>query len=265
MKSGRFAPLTKERCLEVIREESDRLAQAALRGLEARVPRYPDWNVADLVVHTGLIHDWVERIVSERASERLSRNSPPKWEGDAAVLIGWFHTGAGRLLTTLSAADPATEVWSFAGEGRVSFWLRRMAHETATHRWDAESAVGTAQPFADDLAVSGIAESLQMHLPQDDASLAGNGELVALAASRDGDVLALLELRDGGVQAVRSEAGAGTGGRIDATVRGELTDLWLMLTARAASDALSVEGDIEVYRRLVAAIGRVGVPGRPAR
>lgn len=259
-----FTPLSKERCLAVVREESESLAKAAQRGLAAKVPRYPDWSVADLVVHTGLVHDWVERIVRELAQERLDRQPPPTWNGTAGILLGWFRSGAERLAATLTAADPATAVWTFAGEHQVSFWLRRMAHETATHRWDAESAFGTAEPFAADLAASGITESLAMHLPHDDTELAGSGERIALVPTGGAAMVALLELDGGRVKSVRPGEGVDADGRTDATIRGSLTELWLLLTGRSIEARLSVEGDRAVFDRLIAAVGRVGVPARPA-
>jgi hypothetical protein len=50
----------------------------------------------------------------------------------------------------------------------ASFWVRRMVHETAIHRVDAELAVGlTSEPIETDLAVDGIDELLTVFLAQE--------------------------------------------------------------------------------------------------
>ena len=49
----------------------------------------------------------------------------------------------------------------------VGFWYRRMAHEAAVHRVDAEAAFAEITPVAPDLAVDGVDEILQLFLGGD--------------------------------------------------------------------------------------------------
>ena len=57
-----------------------------------------------------------------------------------------------------AGSDP---VWTFTGSRPASFWARRMAHETAVHRADAEITVGRQPEIDADIAVDGIDEWLE--------------------------------------------------------------------------------------------------------
>ena len=56
-----------------------------------------------------------------------------------------------------AGSDP---VWAFGRLRPASFWGRRMAHETAVHRADAELATGREPAFAPDIAADAIDEWL---------------------------------------------------------------------------------------------------------
>jgi uncharacterized protein (TIGR03083 family) len=58
-----------------------------------------------------------------------------------------------------AGSDP---VWAFGEMRPASFWARRMAHETAVHRADAEIAVGRTPDLAPELAADAIDERLGM-------------------------------------------------------------------------------------------------------
>lgn len=152
--------------LDLIRAEIDAMAKVAAQGdFAARVPGCPDWDLAELVRHTGRVHRWVTEIVRTRATERVD------WKlldldlpDDPAGLPHWLAAGADPLLAELWA-DPATEVWNFTGGGHVGWWRRRMLQETAVHRADAELALGLDPVIAPDVAADGIAELLDVLLP----------------------------------------------------------------------------------------------------
>ena len=99
----------------------------------------------DLLRHTGYIHRWATRHVTECPDHVL--DGPPEEEilrGGAPdpELLGWFRAGHAALVETLTTADPALECATFmAAPSSLAFWARRQAHETAIHRADAESAV----------------------------------------------------------------------------------------------------------------------------
>lgn len=128
----------------------------------APVPTCPDWTVARLIEHTGSVHRWVTRMVSTRASERLDRRSlelglPP----DEAAYPGWLAAGAAPLLSELRSAGPDARVWAWGTDhGTGLWWARRMLHETAMHRADAQIAAGIDPVFDPVAAADGIEEFL---------------------------------------------------------------------------------------------------------
>ena len=86
-------------------------------------------------------------------------------EGDA--IHDWFDERRTSLLAALSGADPAASVWTFAGTSDAAWWSRRMASETAVHRWDVEvalSALEQVHPIDSDLATDAVAEDLEVSL-----------------------------------------------------------------------------------------------------
>ena len=228
--------------LEAIRADSAALADAARKGLDARVPSCPDWDVADLVRHQGRVHQWVNETVKTRASERIDHaRLPPAPDDD---VIGWFERGAATLIATLDQVDPDEPVWNWSSGPQVaSFWPRRMAHETSVHRWDGESAHAIASPIAAELAVDGIDEMFDVFLGSgrfdDDATLGGSLHLHA--TDRAGEWL--VRINAGRVEVTREHA------KGDAAVRGTASDLLLFLWNRVPSSSLEVFGDEALVQR----------------
>lgn len=116
-------------------------AAAAQAGLDAKVPTCPDWQVRELLLHTGAVHRWATSFVAEAHDSFRPFGEPPRLDGEP--LLDWFREGHGRLVDTLSAAPPDVECWHFLpAASPLAFWARRQAHETAVHRADAEAARG---------------------------------------------------------------------------------------------------------------------------
>jgi uncharacterized protein (TIGR03083 family) len=148
-----------------LRDQGTLLAEAAGRaGLDAAVPTCPPWAVKDLLRHTGYVHRWAARHITEcpprvldgpSEAEILRRGAPDP------DLIAWFVAGHAALAGTLAAADPALECGTFMdAPSPLAFWARRQAHETAIHRADAESAGGVRPEYPPDFAADGIDELL---------------------------------------------------------------------------------------------------------
>src|SRR5579859_514116 len=97
--------LAPERYLERLRSDGAALGAAAARDTGARVPGCPDWDVAALVGHTGVIHRWVAEILRTRARERPSRRGFGPPEGGPAVL-DWYGAGLGLVVAALEEAGP---------------------------------------------------------------------------------------------------------------------------------------------------------------
>jgi len=237
--------------LEVVTRESTALADALRAGdVNAPVPSCPGWTIARLVKHTGTAQRWADAIVEQRSTQPVDAKSidlglTSDVESDAHRLATWFEDGAAHLTATLADAKPDAEVWSWAGDHRVGFWSRRMAQETAVHRWDGEAARGAARAIDGELAVDGIEERFD-NLPATSARrgmvMTGAGETVHLhCTDRDGEWL--VRLRADGPEITREHA------KGDVAARGSASDLLLLVYGRIAPEQVDVFGDVEVLRR----------------
>ncbi|HEY3735148.1 MAG TPA: maleylpyruvate isomerase family mycothiol-dependent enzyme [Streptosporangiaceae bacterium] len=253
--------------------EGELLARTAERiPLDTRVPTCPGWRMRDLLAHLGYVHRWAAGYVAEARTEMVPR--PDEVEllrlapGDDE-LIGWFREGHARLVSVLSAADPAVRCWTFLpAPSPLAFWARRQAHETAIHRVDAQLAaalVRDEEPRAFDprFAADGIDELL-MGFGRRGRRQAPDGRPGALwlrAADGDGTgdgagpAWAVgLGAEHTEISRVQVPAGAGAAdepaGRY-CEISGPGSDLYLMLWNRKPPGALSVRGDpalLEAWR-----------------
>ena len=243
--------------IQAIRDEAAGLADAAGHGLDAPVPRYSGWTLADLVCHTGDIHRWVTGMIEERATDRVPRAALGS-QVDPTALTTWFAEGARRLADVLEVTEPHIPVWTMTDERTVGFWRTRMAHETSIHRWDAQSAHGVAKPIASWLARSGIAESMMRHLPGAGTEIGGSGERLRLRClDEPGEwTITLLPTE------LRVEDGPGPRA-VEATVAANASDLWLLLGGRSFGAQLRVSGDRSILERFEAALQLATVPQLP--
>nr|WSY56884.1 maleylpyruvate isomerase family mycothiol-dependent enzyme [Streptomyces sp. NBC_00886] len=148
--------------VRILDQEGGLLASAAEEaGADAKVPTCPEWQVRDLLRHTGMVHRWATAFVAEGYTEHHPDAGLPDLDG--AELVAWFREGHRSLVDALSAAPPDVECWHFlAAPSPLAFWARRQAHETTVHRVDAESARGgTPGEIAADFAADGIDELLR--------------------------------------------------------------------------------------------------------
>src|ERR671938_68607 len=91
-----------------------------------------------------------------------------------------FRAAVGQV----DALDPGLPAWNPAPQAkRVEYWYRRMAHETALHRWDAQMAVGLGEPIEAKLAADGVTEVLDTDTLLDD--LPHHERVVAAATASD--------------------------------------------------------------------------------
>ena len=150
------------RYVEILDREGRALASAAERaGTGAKVPTCPDWQVRDLLRHTGTVHRWAASYLREGHTERRPLGDPPELDGPE--LVAWYREEHRRLVDTLAGAAPDVACWAFLpAPSPLEFWARRQAHETAVHRFDAEAALGgTPSRVAGDFATDGIDELLR--------------------------------------------------------------------------------------------------------
>jgi uncharacterized protein (TIGR03083 family) len=241
------APLAVGRYLESIRADGLALIAAGDGRLQLDVPSCPGWTIGDLVWHVGEVHRFWNQIAARQLldpEEIEEGERPPEDE-----LLAWYGEGLAELLATLGAADPAEPVWSWASASPVeTSWIhRRMAQETAVHRWDAQDATGEDAPIAADIAADGIDEFLTWFLDADE--LAEGAETVGLEATDAGATW--IARVAGGELTVRSADRASALGPVEARARGTASDLLLLLWRRVRLDALDVSGDPAALARFI--------------
>jgi uncharacterized protein (TIGR03083 family) len=149
--------------LEAIDVHADGLKRAALKaGPAAPVPNCPKWTVHDLVTHIAFVHSFAVGLAMNRPAKPAP---PPDWED----VLGWWD-GQRLALREALAKDPETPAFSpYPGfDVTVGDWTRRMAHETAIHRLDAESALEDVPPtrFSPEFANDGVDEFLTYLTPR---------------------------------------------------------------------------------------------------
>lgn len=231
--------------LAAIRTETNLLAVAARRGLDAVVPACPGWDVASLLAHVGQVHRfWTGTL------RQGDGTMGPRPEVPDSVTVDWFEAGAAELLADLEEAGPDRPMWNWSGRDQRARWLyRRMAQETSVHRWDAQSAHGVQEPIETELATDGVDEVLDVFLPAylDDVDNPGEvslGGSVHLHATDTPHGEWVLRLDKGELLLGHSHE------KGDVAVRAPASDLLLLLWGRVALDAVEVFGDAEILTRL---------------
>ncbi len=235
--------------LDYLDSDGAALAGAARSAPSAQIPSCPEWDMTGLLAHLGAVHRWVDHLVATKSAEYVKRQHPTF--ADSGTAIAWYEEGLDQLLGTLRSVDPDQLVWNWfdAKAAPSRFWIRRMAHETAMHRWDGEAAAGDPTPIAADLAVDGVDEFLSFvgrWLTR--APVAGlQGSLHLHATDADGEWT--LNLWPDRLEQRREHAKA------DAAVRGPASDLllWMLNREPADSPRLQVFGNhsiIEGWGRL---------------
>jgi uncharacterized protein (TIGR03083 family) len=225
--------------------------------LTRQVPTCPDWTMRQLITHVGRAHRWATAIVTTRSAEPIPFREVPdgKLPGDQREHADWLRGGAARLVDAVHAAGD-DRVWTHPGPGPAWYWARRMAHETAVHRADAQIALGQRPQIDPATAADGIDEWLGFLAAPDPGedwpSLAGlHGKVLHVHVTDEevADGEWMIRPTAGGVMV---EPGHGKG---DVAVRGPASDLLLLLMRRVPPGDSPVEvlGDAAVLDELLAA------------
>jgi uncharacterized protein (TIGR03083 family) len=222
--------------LEAVERESAALADALAAGpLDATVPTCPEWTLAELGAHVGNVLGVWSHVLCEATGRHKPQLGDAPTDGDLAA---WFRGCAGALVEELRATPPNVEVWTWMPDDRSpAFVARRMAHEVAVHRVDAELAQGSATPIEAELAADGIEEVLLITSQQEPP--AGDGQTLHLHGTDRGDEW-LLTLGAEGLGVERRH------GKGDLALRGSVSDLELVLYQRPPSGPVEHLGDDEV-------------------
>jgi uncharacterized protein (TIGR03083 family) len=223
-------------------------AAVATAPFDARVPACPDWTVADLLRHLAQVHYFWGTIITAGAS---GPDDVPRVASVAdSELLPDYDVHLAALLAALSSRAPQDRAWTWADDHSIGFIARRMALETAVHRWDAEAASGAPAGIEPGLASDGIDEFLEHFLPDVEEASTQVGGSVHIHC---GDVAGEWTIRPGddGYDVTREHA------KGDCALRGAASDLLLALWRRVGTETIDVVGDVQVATRFLAATNLV--------
>ncbi len=226
-----------------LREQAAELRSAAVRaGADATVPTCPGWDVRQLVRHLARVCAMVDLALDSPPGGE--RPQPPHAPEDFDDALRWWDEHLDALSTKLSTSDQQRPVWSFFPSGTAASWSRRIAHETAIHRLDAECALADLGPehvrgliFDPALAADGVDEVLNTLLPalRDWPERSDEGRVLYHAA--DAEHAWLVTFRPGEAPEVRTPRDAAL--EIDTTLAGTADALYRRVWGRPSTAAIS--------------------------
>ncbi|MFH0517547.1 maleylpyruvate isomerase family mycothiol-dependent enzyme [Streptomyces sp. M41] len=197
-------------------------------GADAKVPTCPEWQVRDLLRHTGMVHRWAATFVAEGHTSYHPDGGLPDLDG--AELLAWFREGHRHLVGTLADAPADVRCWHFLpAPSPLAFWARRQAHETAVHRFDAEAARG-GEPSGIDaaFAADGIDELLcAFHARPKSRVRSADPRVLRVRATDIEDAVWTVRLSQEPPVAERTDAG-----QADCEIAGPAAQLYLSLWNR---------------------------------
>jgi uncharacterized protein (TIGR03083 family) len=236
-----------DRLLDTLDIEATVLAETVDEArTDLRIPHAPGLTVGETARHVGSVY----RMVLEWT--RIG-DSPESWQrepGPFQSLRDYVASGARALVDELAGHDPGEpcSTW-WAADSTYGFWRRRMAHETAIHRGDVQSAVG--QPVADvedTFAVDGVDEVLTLWLGHRLTVQGVVGAVDGSVAVTTGGKAWLARITTGGVAAWRLPADEIS--RADAVVRGAPSAVYRWLWGRLSDQAVERQGDFDAINQM---------------
>lgn len=221
-------------------------ATVAETPLDTPVPTCPEWTLLDLVHHLGAIYEWA-RGHAGRGETAPPEPRHPRREGRpaGAAALEWWDGEYAQLMDFLDTLDPELAAWNWAPQAKkAGFWHRRIAHETAVHRWDAQMTGGIAEPVEAKLAADGVSEVLDSWLPAGrrpgPTDRHGVVQLTAVDTGQDW----VVRLRGAGVALLDIRTLRQSDTQATPTVAtGTASDLELALWGRVPFSVLQVSGD----------------------
>lgn len=237
--------------LAALRVEAGRVA--AISGddvdIDQPVAACPGWGVGRLVGHIGRVHRWATAMLQADPPAFIAPgdlgSAPPR---DATV-FEWYEEGLAPMYAELERVELERPVLTWAGEKDRRWWLRRLAHETAVHRFDAEQALSAPSPIDGPLAADGIDEMFEVFVPErfDAETFVKEGRAGETMHLHCTDVKGEWLVRfDADAVHVEREHAKG-----DVAVRGEASDLCLVLWNRLDAERCEVFGDRELFDRFL--------------
>jgi uncharacterized protein (TIGR03083 family) len=235
--------------IATLRRSGADLADAAEKaGLDASVPSCPDWQVRDLVAHTGGVHRWAASYVTTGRREPYSEEQEESFfdaPGDAG-LLAWFRAGHAALADAIEAADPDLDCYAFlTAPSPRRFWARRQAHETTVHRVDAQLAAGLEVSVDTAFAADGVGELFGGFLARRGKSIATDAPIRIAVRATDADCAWTITFEPDSRERVVVPAAESA----DLLMTGSAADLYLLLWNRGGTERIALDGDAALLDR----------------
>ncbi|WP_326549605.1 maleylpyruvate isomerase family mycothiol-dependent enzyme [Micromonospora sp. NBC_01813] len=228
-------------------------AAVAEAPLDSPVPSCPDWTVVDLVHHLGAVYVWVRESVGRGVTDPPTVRSDMTGRPGGDEAIVWWQQEYDALLTLLDGLDPEMPAWNWAPQAKkAGFWSRRMAHETAVHRWDAQMAIASVEPVEAKLAADGISEVLDSWLPAGRRRAPKPAYGVVHLVATDADQEWYVRLRGEGMALLDTDTILDSDDHhTRAVAAGTASDLLLCLYSRVDFEVLDISGDTALLDSLL--------------
>jgi len=231
--------LTNAEYLAVLQREGDAFADSIAQAMDVSIASCEPWVGADLLWHMIEVHYSWKFIVESHLmnpDDYVPRTKPADKD-----LLTEYRAGLNELINVLSSLDPARSCWTWVGIQDVAWVIRRMAHETAVHAWDAHCAGGTTADIDAALASDGIDEfvhvMLMSNMREEEGPLSGSVHIHCTDV--DGEWL-IVPASTSDVVVTREHA------KGDCAIRGSASALLLGLWRRIPTSSLEVIGSANV-------------------
>ncbi|MBM0224973.1 maleylpyruvate isomerase family mycothiol-dependent enzyme [Micromonospora sp. ATA51] len=235
---------TKDFWIGALRTEGPAFAAAVAEAPpETPVLSCPGWTVSGLTRHLGGVYQWVRSFVTSGSTNLPAR---PAAELPAGMTpLQFWQQEYDQLMALFEGLDPESPAWNWAPQPKkAGFWPRRLAHETAVHRWDAQLAIAAGGPIEAKLAADGVSEVLDTWLPAGRRRTPGQWHGVVQLTATDAAQDWYLRLRGEGVALLDTATVFGhEEHHARAQVTASASDLMLALWGRISFDTLGVTGD----------------------
>jgi uncharacterized protein (TIGR03083 family) len=231
--------LTNAEYLAILQREGDALADSIAQAMDVSIASCEPWVGADLLWHMIEVHYSWKFIVESHLmnpDDYVPRSKPADKD-----LLTEYRAGLDELINVLSSLDPARSCWTWAGIQDVAWVIRRMAHETAVHAWDARCAAGKTTEIDAALASDGIDEFVHVmvmsNMRDEEGPLSGSVHIHCTDV--DGEWL-IVPTSTSDVVVTREHA------KGDCAIRGSASALLLGLWRRIPTSSLEVIGSADV-------------------
>lgn len=237
------AVISDKQYLDAVRTHTQLIGSLAVKHPTATIESCPQWLMGDLLWHMGEVLMFWQQVVDKKALdttelEWVTRPEPRN-------LVQWYTDGVASAIDTLTNIDRDMPCWTWTGVQNVAWIIRRMAHESAVHMWDACQAAGVEAPLQSELSSDGIDEFLHVMLPHArEAQPIVGGSVHVHCTDVEGEWLAVPG--DADVMTVTREHAKGS-----CAIRGTANDLNLLLWRRLSSFDVEVIGDASVAERFL--------------